>query len=169
MLVIGSGGRGKLCCVLNHQQVCGCLCQRVVGAGLCCGTHLSSALLPARTCLEELFRHVAGLHMHACADEGVLRTEHSLCWKLKQSPQCGPLFCLPGNAGIASVAECVHGIGVADVPKVRRTLRVFNASEHCVSSKPAGMEISVPLFSGARNLNHNNQRHSVEDLILCLI
>ena len=45
--------------------------------------------------------------------------EHSLCWKLKQSPQLGSLYCLPGNAGIAAVAECVGGIGVADVPKVR--------------------------------------------------
>lgn len=44
--------------------------------------------------------------------------EHSLCWKIKQSPQLGKLYCLPGNAGIASVAECVGGIGVSDVPKV---------------------------------------------------
>lgn len=30
----------------------------------------------------------------------------------------GKLFCLPGNAGIANVATCVSGVGVADVPKV---------------------------------------------------
>jgi hypothetical protein len=30
----------------------------------------------------------------------------------------GELYCLPGNAGIAQVATCVPGIGVADVPKV---------------------------------------------------
>ena len=28
--------------------------------------------------------------------------EHSLCWRLRQSPTCGNLFCTPGNAGIAS-------------------------------------------------------------------
>ncbi|EKX52555.1 hypothetical protein GUITHDRAFT_65159 [Guillardia theta CCMP2712] len=44
--------------------------------------------------------------------------EHSICWKLKQSPILEKLFCLPGNAGIASVAECVSGISVTDVPKV---------------------------------------------------
>ena len=26
--------------------------------------------------------------------------EHSLCWKLKQSKNCGNIFCVPGNAGI---------------------------------------------------------------------
>ena len=33
--------------------------------------------------------------------------EHALAWKLKQSPQLDRLFAAPGNAGIASVAECV--------------------------------------------------------------
>ena len=27
--------------------------------------------------------------------------EHALTWKLRQSPQCGPLFCAPGNPGTA--------------------------------------------------------------------
>ena len=33
--------------------------------------------------------------------------EHSLCWKLRQSPRVDRLWCAPGNAGIAAVAECV--------------------------------------------------------------
>ncbi len=33
--------------------------------------------------------------------------EHALAWKLSQSPQCDKLYCAPGNAGIADVAECV--------------------------------------------------------------
>ncbi len=33
--------------------------------------------------------------------------EHALCWKLRQSPLCGRLFCAPGNPGIAREAECV--------------------------------------------------------------
>ena len=37
--------------------------------------------------------------------------EHTLCWKLAQSPQTEKVYCAPGNAGIASVAECVN-IGV---------------------------------------------------------
>jgi phosphoribosylamine--glycine ligase len=33
--------------------------------------------------------------------------EHALAWKLRQSPAVGKLWCAPGNAGIAQVAECV--------------------------------------------------------------
>ena len=33
--------------------------------------------------------------------------EHALCWKLRQSPRCGRLYCAPGNPGIAREAECV--------------------------------------------------------------
>lgn len=33
--------------------------------------------------------------------------EHAICWKLRQSPRVSKLYCAPGNAGIASVAECV--------------------------------------------------------------
>ena len=33
--------------------------------------------------------------------------EHALAWFLKQSPQCGKLYCAPGNPGIADSAECV--------------------------------------------------------------
>ena len=40
--------------------------------------------------------------------------EHALCWKLKQSPLVKELYAAPGNAGIASVADCVP-IGVADI------------------------------------------------------
>jgi phosphoribosylamine---glycine ligase len=40
--------------------------------------------------------------------------EHALCWKLKQSPLVRELYCAPGNAGIAQVADIVQ-IGVADI------------------------------------------------------
>lgn len=33
--------------------------------------------------------------------------EHALVWKIKQSPKVKKIFCAPGNAGIASLAECV--------------------------------------------------------------
>ena len=33
--------------------------------------------------------------------------EHAICWKLAQSPQVTGLYCAPGNAGIAQVAQCV--------------------------------------------------------------
>ena len=33
--------------------------------------------------------------------------EHAICWKLAQSPKVTQLYCAPGNAGIAQVAQCV--------------------------------------------------------------
>ncbi len=33
--------------------------------------------------------------------------EHALVWKLAQSPRVEKLFCAPGNAGIAQLAQCV--------------------------------------------------------------
>lgn len=40
--------------------------------------------------------------------------EHVLVWKLLQSPRVQKIFCAPGNAGIASLAQCVP-IDVMDV------------------------------------------------------
>ncbi|HEX7533162.1 MAG TPA: phosphoribosylamine--glycine ligase [Methyloceanibacter sp.] len=45
--------------------------------------------------------------------------EHALAWKLKQSPLLDQLYCAPGNAGIAAVAECV-ALAVADHDAVIR-------------------------------------------------
>ncbi len=33
--------------------------------------------------------------------------EHTLVWKIKQSPKANKIYCAPGNAGIATLAECV--------------------------------------------------------------
>jgi phosphoribosylamine--glycine ligase len=41
--------------------------------------------------------------------------EHALCWAIAASPLLDTLWCAPGNAGIAEVAECVP-IGAEDVP-----------------------------------------------------
>jgi phosphoribosylamine--glycine ligase len=45
--------------------------------------------------------------------------EHALAWKLKQSPLLDKLYCAPGNAGIAAVADCVK-LDVADHAAVVR-------------------------------------------------
>ena len=34
--------------------------------------------------------------------------EHAIAWKAAKSPKAEKLYCAPGNAGIASVAECVN-------------------------------------------------------------
>src|SRR5213593_3974548 len=44
--------------------------------------------------------------------------EHALCWKLRQSPRLTALYCAPGNAGIARVAECVP-VSADDLNKLR--------------------------------------------------
>src|SRR5258707_13623840 len=41
--------------------------------------------------------------------------EHALCWAIAASPLCTKLFCAPGNAGIARVADCVE-VGAEDIP-----------------------------------------------------
>ena len=33
--------------------------------------------------------------------------EHALCWAIAASPLCEKLYCAPGNAGVAAVAQCV--------------------------------------------------------------
>lgn len=40
--------------------------------------------------------------------------EHALCWAISASPLCTKLYCAPGNAGIAQVAECVD-VGAEDI------------------------------------------------------
>ena len=48
--------------------------------------------------------------------------EHALAWKLKQSPLLDTLYCAPGNAGIAEVAECIS-LDVADHDAVATSCR----------------------------------------------
>lgn len=43
--------------------------------------------------------------------------EHALVWKIKQSPLVRKIYCAPGNAGIAGLAECVP-IGAEDVDQL---------------------------------------------------
>ena len=66
--------------------------------------------------------------------------EHALCWKLKQSPLLSRLWCAPGNAGIADVAECV-AIGAEDVARL-----VAFAQDNAVDLVVVGPE--APLVLG---------------------
>ncbi len=48
--------------------------------------------------------------------------EHAICWKLAQSPRVTQLYCAPGNAGIAQVAQCVP-IKATDVEEMVKWAR----------------------------------------------
>ncbi|MFO8007965.1 MAG: phosphoribosylamine--glycine ligase, partial [Candidatus Brocadiia bacterium] len=48
--------------------------------------------------------------------------EHALVWKIADSPLVEQVFCAPGNAGIAELAECVD-IDQTDVLQLRRFAR----------------------------------------------
>jgi phosphoribosylamine--glycine ligase len=63
--------------------------------------------------------------------------EHALAWKIAQSPATTKLYCAPGNAGIAALAECVP-LAADDVVG----LRVF-AQEHHVDLTVVGPEGSL--------------------------
>jgi phosphoribosylamine--glycine ligase len=43
--------------------------------------------------------------------------EHAIIWSLSQSPKAGKIYCAPGNAGIAQLAECVP-IGVFEFERL---------------------------------------------------
>lgn len=66
--------------------------------------------------------------------------EHALVWKISQSPRVKKIFCAPGNAGIAGLAECVN-IAADDVD----TLLKF-ALENKIDLTVVGPE--APLMAG---------------------
>lgn len=66
--------------------------------------------------------------------------EHAICYKIAQSPKADKIYCAPGNAGIASVAECVD-IGAMEFEK----LAAF-AKENKIDLTVIGMD--DPLVGG---------------------
>lgn len=66
--------------------------------------------------------------------------EHALCWAIEASPLCDRLYCAPGNAGIASVAECLP-VAADDIDGL-----VALASEKAIDFVVVGPE--QPLVSG---------------------
>ena len=66
--------------------------------------------------------------------------EHALCWAIAKSPLCDKLYCAPGNAGIARVAECVD-VAAEDINRV-----VALCTDHSIDFVVVGPE--VPLVAG---------------------
>ena len=87
--------------------------------------------------------------------------EHALCWKLRQSPLTEKLYCAPGNAGIADVAECVN-IGVEDGDKLAEFAKTNDIAFAVVGPeaplcagvadklRAAGLRVFGPNADGAR-------------------
>ena len=67
--------------------------------------------------------------------------EHALAWKLHQSPKAEKLYAIPGNPGMADIAECVSGISIEDNAAV-----VEFAQEKQIDLVVVGPE--VPLVNG---------------------
>ena len=44
--------------------------------------------------------------------------EHAIAAAMKKSPRVDALFCVPGNAGIAGIAECEPSIGVMEFDRI---------------------------------------------------
>jgi phosphoribosylamine---glycine ligase len=65
--------------------------------------------------------------------------EHALVWKLAQSPRVSKIYCAPGNAGIARMAECVP-LQVDDLPG----LQAF-AKSHAIDLTVVGPELPLSL------------------------
>ena len=68
--------------------------------------------------------------------------EHALCWRLRQSPSCGDLFCAPGNAGIA-VEE---GVRVVSLDESDHAAVVAFCADHEIGLVVCGPE--APLVDG---------------------
>jgi phosphoribosylamine--glycine ligase len=66
--------------------------------------------------------------------------EHALCWAIARSPLCEALYCAPGNAGIASVAECI------DIDSENVAAVVGLAKEKAIDLVVVGPE--APLVAG---------------------
>jgi phosphoribosylamine--glycine ligase len=72
--------------------------------------------------------------------------EHALVWKLKQSPGIDRIFCTPGNAGTATIAENVT-IPATDLPQLRAFAKRNNVDLTMVGpDDPLAMGI-VDLFA----------------------
>lgn len=66
--------------------------------------------------------------------------EHAIAWKVAKSPKVDKIYCAPGNAGIAGIAECVN-IGAMEFDKL-----IAFAKENSIDLTIIGMD--DPLVGG---------------------
>lgn len=66
--------------------------------------------------------------------------EHAICWKLSKSPKVDKIYCAPGNAGIAELAECI------DIKAMEFDKLVAFAKDNAIDLTVIGMD--DPLVGG---------------------
>lgn len=76
--------------------------------------------------------------------------EHTLCWKIAQSPAVDEVFCAPGNGGIASDAICIDIAG-DDIPTLLRFVKDNNIELSVVGPEAPLVDGIVDAFA-AENL-----------------
>lgn len=76
--------------------------------------------------------------------------EHTLAWKLQQSPQCDHLYIAPGNAGTNALAENIN-IGVDDFEGIKNLILSKNISLVVVGPE-------APLVNGIREYLLEDER-----------
>jgi phosphoribosylamine--glycine ligase len=81
--------------------------------------------------------------------------EHSLAWKIRQSPRVSRIYCAPGNAGIAEVADLVP-ISADDVAALARFVQ-----EEAVDLTVVGPEVPLTLGIAKTFTKELLRKHSV--------
>ena len=76
--------------------------------------------------------------------------EHALCWAIARSPLCERLYCAPGNAGIAQIAECLP-IATMDLDGLTKFAANLGIDLRTIPIDPAHRafeELLAPSFTG---------------------
>jgi phosphoribosylamine---glycine ligase len=79
--------------------------------------------------------------------------EHTLAWKIKQSPKCDKLFVAPGNAGTGQIAENIN-ISLTDFPKLAEFSLNNNIELIVVGPEAPLVDGVVDYFKGRNDLKN---------------
>jgi len=92
--------------------------------------------------------------------------EHTLAWKVAQSPLLKKLYIAPGNAGTLELGTNVD-IGVEDFDAIRSF--VIKENIDMVVVGPEAPLVKGIVDAGGRVMEVTEQRHSLEDVYLSLV